>query len=217
MSRSRASLVSPWSVEGAGTNTDLGELGAEQRAEFQEAWCHVGGAVDGTPQGMLPHASFARVLEVLGCGQGASSRARLPAAPPALRVIVAGKDVPFERGAAAWVALMSGYDGPVCGLCRSIAATRPWPGDKLRHECEHEQGRCSVFCDAAGEEPVTTAGINSGIRAVVAFARSNGTGETDTESLAAACVTELTRRGLDLTAGITLDQAQEALENALIG
>ena len=187
----------------------------DRRAEFKEAWRQVCGAAnDGTLPSHVSAAVFVRVLQALGCNSTAISRARLPAAPPALRAITAAnEDVPFECGVAAWMTLTHGYDGPVCDICGSIAAS-PWPGDLLRHECERERGRCSVFCDAAGEEPITAAGIRSGLSAVAIFVGDRALHRC-MESLAEACVAELTREGHDPAAGVSLDQAQAALEQAL--
>ena len=191
---------------------------SEQRAEFKEVWEQVGGVAatdDSIPPNHVSAAVFASVLEALGCGTTAISRARLPAAPAALRAITANEDVSFERGMVAWMALTHAYDGPVCSVCGSIAAS-PWPGNELRHECEREgeRGRCSVFCDAAGGEPITAAGIRSGVCAVVAFVGDPTLGRT-IESIEAACVAELRCRGLDPAAGVSVDQAQAALEEAL--
>ena len=194
----------------------------EQLAEFKEAWGLVGGAAandNGKPPSHVSAAVFVRVLEALGCGPTAIARARLPAAPAALRAITANEDVSFERGMGAWVALASAYDGPVCAVCGSIAAS-PRPGNQLRHECERERegeggrGRCSVFCDAAGGEPITAAGIRSGLRAVVAFVGDRVLGRT-IESIEAACVAELRCGGLDPAAGVSIDQAQAALVEVL--
>ena len=132
-----------------------------------------------------------------------------------LRAITANEDVSFERGMGAWMALAHAYDGPVCSVCGSIAAS-PWPGNQLRHECEREgeRGRCSVFWDAAGKEPITAAGIQSGVRAVVAFV-GDPILSRSIESIEAACVAELRCRGLDPAAGVSIEQAQAALEEAL--
>ena len=191
---------------------------SEQRAEFKEAWGQVSGAAandDGRLPSHVSAAVFVRVLEALGCGTTAISRARLPAAPAVLRAITANEDVSFERGMGAWMALTHAYDGPVCSVCGSIAAS-PLPGNQLRHECEREgeRGRCSVFCDAAGKEPITAAGIQSGVRAVVAF-MGDPILSRSIESIEAACVAELRCRGLDPAAGVSIDQAQAALGQAL--
>jgi hypothetical protein len=209
-------LVTPHSLE-ISDETAANSFTEEQIAEFKEAWDLVCPAT----QDSLSIEESRKVCSSLGQDPTVARRQKiLPGAPPnPVAAKRKGERVTFNELLAYLSASMRDYDGSVCTLCESIYSQLPgWN----KHECERQQGFCSVFGDAAGAALPTnlcTLGqVESGLRAIVEHGLFAAPGFHET------CCSRISARlgdGSSATSGsserISAEVAQLLIEGVILG